>query len=90
MRISESKIDEIKNNVFVIDILYNILYANGTTKKEKFMLRIKLDKNIQSLSELRSKTKVLEDIKLAEEQIEKGLKISHQDVKKRFSKKKVQ
>jgi len=90
LRISESKIDEIKNNVFVIDILYNILYANGTTKKEKFMLRIKLDKNIQSLSELRSKTKVLEDIKLAEEQIEKGLKISHQDVKKRFSKKKVQ
>lgn len=52
------------------------------------MLRIKLDKNIQSLSELRPKTKVLEDIKLAEEQIEKGIKISHQDVKKRFSKRK--
>jgi len=32
------------------------------------------------------KIEVLEDIKLAEEQISKGLEISHQDVKKRFSK----
>lgn len=32
------------------------------------------------------KIEVLEDIKLAEEQIGKGMEISHQDVKKRFSK----
>ncbi len=89
------------------------------------MYRIKLDKDIQPLSEFRSKVafyfdkvkktkrplvitqngkstaiiidvseyeamidkiEVLEDIKLAEEQIIKGFEISHQDVKKRFSK----
>ena len=32
------------------------------------------------------KIEVLEDIKLAEEQISKGMEISHQAVKKRFSK----
>jgi prevent-host-death family protein len=88
------------------------------------MFRIQLDKDIQPLSEFRSKIafyfdkvkktkrpliitqngksaailldvseyeamidkmEVLEDIKLAEAQIGKGLEISHQDVKKRFS-----
>lgn len=52
--------------------------------------RIELDKDIQPLSESCSKSKVLEDIKLAEKQIGKGLKISHKDVKKKFSQKKVQ
>jgi prevent-host-death family protein len=33
------------------------------------------------------KIEVLEDVKLAEEQISKGMEISHQDVKERFSKK---
>ena len=89
------------------------------------MHRIQLDKDIQPLSEFRSKVafyfdkvkktkrplvitqngksaailidvseyeamvdkiEVLEDIKLAEEQISKGMEISHKDVKKRFSK----
>ncbi|MDP3582676.1 MAG: type II toxin-antitoxin system Phd/YefM family antitoxin [Ignavibacteria bacterium] len=89
------------------------------------MFRIHLDKDIQPLSEFRSKVafyfdkvkktkrpliitqngksaailldvseyeamldkiEVLEDIKLAETQIGKGLEISHQDVKKRFAK----
>jgi prevent-host-death family protein len=89
------------------------------------MHRIQLDKDIQPLSEFRSKVafyfdkvkktkrplvitqngksaailidvseyeamvdkiEVLEDIKLAEEQISKGMEISHQGVKKRFSK----
>ena len=89
------------------------------------MVRIQLDKDIQPLSEFRSKIafyfdkvkktkrpliitqngksaailldvseyeamidriEVLEDIKLAEVQINNGLEISHQDVKKRFSK----
>jgi len=59
-------------------------------QKSMFMRRIKLDKNIQLLLESHSENKVLNDIKLAEQQINKGLKISHKDVKKRFSKKKVQ
>jgi len=89
------------------------------------MFRIQLDKDIQPLSEFRSKVafyfdrvkktkrpliitqngksaailldvseyesmidkiEVLEDIKLAEAQISKGLEISHQDVKKKFAK----
>lgn len=89
------------------------------------MHRIELDKDIQPLSEFRSrvafyfdrvkktkrplvitqngksaailidvseyesmvdKIEVLEDIKLAESQINNGLEISHQDVKKRFTK----
>ncbi|OGU37294.1 MAG: prevent-host-death family protein [Ignavibacteria bacterium GWB2_35_6b] len=89
------------------------------------MHRIQLDKDIQPLSEFRSKVafyfdkvkktkrplvitqngksaailidvseyeamvdriEVLEDIKSAEEQIGKGMEISHQEVKKRFSK----
>ena len=89
------------------------------------MFRIQLDKDIQPLSEFRSKVafyfdkvkktkrpliitqngksaailldvsqyeamidkiEVLEDIKLAEVQINKDFEISHQDVKKRFSK----
>ena len=33
-----------------------------------------------------NKIEVLEDIKVAEEQISKGMEISHQDVKKRFTK----
>lgn len=89
------------------------------------MHRVQLDKDIQPLSEFRSKVafyfdkvkktkrplvitqngksaailidvseyeamvdkiEVLEDIKVAEEQISKGMEISHQDVKKRFTK----
>ena len=89
------------------------------------MIRVKFDKDIQPLSEFRSKIafyfdkvkktkrpliitqngkssaillevseyeamidkiEVLEDIKLAEAQISRGLEISHKDVKKRFGK----
>jgi len=103
----------------------NIVRLNAQNKNGVFMHRIRLDKDIQPLSEFRSriafyfdkvkktkrplvitqngksaailidvseyesmvgKIEVLEDIKLAESQINDGLGISHQDVKKRFAK----
>jgi hypothetical protein len=54
------------------------------------MNKLQLDADIQPLSEFRSKTvdkiEVLEDIKIAEEQINSGLGITHESVKKKFLK----
>lgn len=43
--------------------------------------------DVSAYQSLVDKLEVLEDIKLAEEQITQGMEITHQEVKKRFSKK---
>lgn len=52
------------------------------------MKKIELSKDldVSECESLIDKIEVLEDIKLAESQINNGLEIPHQDVKKRFSK----
>jgi len=42
--------------------------------------------DVSEYEALMDKVEILEDIKLAEEQISKGLAIPHQDMKKRFAK----